>query len=389
MYLSVADILLLTSILQSLVLAGFLLMPGNIQLLSNRLLLATVLAFAAGLSEVFLYSTGLAQRFLNLAYMGTLIGLLQAGLLFLYAKSLMYQDFRLTSGHWIHTLLFWIVGAIFLVEYYLQPDELKRQILMERDHPGVLTSPLMAAAIHLVFLAYLMATIREITAFGTGVRQIFSNIENKQLAWLRVLLLGYTVVWSVSLIYCLSAHVFKSNASVFWVSTVGGVTGFLFINYLLLHALRQPIVFSGLSAEESRLLASSREALTNPSTNADLLMRLEYHMRHTAPHLDANLTVQQLARQLNVPTRELSRAINQGLGKNFFEFVSDYRIAEARRRLIADTNQTILQVMYDSGFNSKSVFNTAFKRATGMTPREFRGHPLSTAGKNPDHPTTE
>ncbi|MFW3615188.1 AraC family transcriptional regulator [Billgrantia antri] len=386
MYLNVADILLLTSILQSLVLAGFLLMPDNIHLLSNRLLLATVLAFAGGLAEVFLYSTGLAQRFLNLAYLGTLVGLLQAGLLFLYAKSLMYQDFRLSSRHWIHTLLFWVVGAIFLVEYYLQPDELKRQILMERDHPGVLTSPLLAAVIHLIFLGYLIATIREITAFGTGVTLIFSNIENKQLAWLRVLLLGYTVVWSVSLVYCLSAHVFKSSASVLWVSTVGGVTGFLFINYLLLHALRQPIVFSGLSAAESRLLAGSKETAADQPTNADLLVRLEDHMRHAAPYLDANLTVQQLARQLNLPTRELSRTINQGLGKNFFEFVSEYRVAEARRRLMADTNQTILQVMYDSGFNSKSVFNTAFKRATGMTPREFRAHPLSAADEFPDRP---
>ncbi|QOR37200.1 AraC family transcriptional regulator [Billgrantia diversa] len=381
MYLSVADILLMTSILQSLVLAGFLLTPENSHLLSNRLLMATVLAFAAGLAEVFFYSTGLAQRFLNLAYLGTLIGLLQAGLLFLYAKSLMYQDFRLTPGHWIHTLLFWIVGAIFLVGYYLQPDELKRQILMERDHPGILTSPLLAVAIHLVFLGYLIATIREITAFGTGVMQIFSNIENKQLAWLRALLLGYTAVWSISLVYCLSAHVFKSSASVWWVSIVGGVTGFLFINYLLLHALRQPIVFSGLSAEESRLLTSGKEMTTDQLANADLLMRLKDHMQRTSPYLDANLTVQQLSRQLNVPTRELSRAINQGLGKNFFEFVSDYRIAEARRRLTADTHQTILQVMYDSGFNSKSVFNTAFKRATGMTPREYRARQLAADGE--------
>ncbi|MCE9662736.1 helix-turn-helix domain-containing protein [Halomonas sp. M5N1S17] len=372
MYLSLADILLLTSILQSLVLAGFLLMPDNMRLLSNRLLLATVLAFAAGLAEVFLYSTGLAQRFLNLAYLGTLIGLLQAGLLFLYAKALMYQDFRLVKGHWIHTLLFWVVGAIFLVEYYLQPDDLKRQILMERDHPGVLTSPLMASAIHLVFLGYLIATIREIQAFGMGVRQIFSNIENKQLAWLRILLLGYSVVWSVSLVYCLSAHVFKSSASVQWVSTIGGVTGFLFINYLLIHALRQPIVFSGLSAEESRLLAISMET-TNPPANTALLGRLKRHMQQTRPYLDANLTVNQLARQLNVPAREISRTINQGLGKNFFEFISDYRIAEACRQLqAAEAGTTILQVMYDSGFNSKSVFNTAFKKATGMTPSAYR-----------------
>ncbi|MFG6158811.1 helix-turn-helix domain-containing protein [Halomonas sp. 1390] len=374
MYLTLADILLATSILQSLALAAFLLLPETFRQVSNRLLAASLLAFAAGLGEVFLYSTGVALRHPNLAYLGTLMGLLQAGLLYLYAKSLMYRDFRLVPGHAIHTLLFWVVSAIFLVEYYLQPGEVKLQILMSRDHPGVLSSPLLAAAIHLVFLGYLWATIRALGRFGTTVRQLFSNPENKQLAWLRMLLIGYAFVWTLSLLYCLSAHVFKSNASVQWVSAIAAVTGFLFINYLVINALRQPVIFSGLSAEEARL-AQSDDDPDAPEEDVDdeLLRRLATHMTEAKPYLDANLSVAQLARQLGVPARELSRTINRGLEKSFFEFVSDYRIAEARRRLqVDDPGTTILQVMYDSGFNSKSVFNTAFKKATGMTPSAYR-----------------
>jgi AraC-like DNA-binding protein len=248
------------------------------------------------------------------------------------------------------------------------------QILQSRDHPSVLTSPLLVAAIHLVFLGYLWATIRALNRFGTTVRRLFSNLENKQLAWLRTLLIGYAFVWTLSLLYCLSAHVFKSSASALWVSTIGAVTGFLFINYLIINALRQPAIFSGLSAEEARL-AQGEYDLSPPGKEVDgaLLRRLATHMAEARPYLDANLTVEQLARQLGVSTRELSRTINQGLEKNFFEFVSDYRIAEARRQLeTAATNTTILQVMYDSGFNSKSVFNTAFKKATGMTPSAYR-----------------
>ncbi|MEQ6887292.1 helix-turn-helix domain-containing protein [Halomonas sp. CS7] len=374
MYLTLADILLATSIIQSLGLAAFLLLPGTFRLISNRLLAASVLTFAAGLGEIFLYSTGVALRHPNLAYLGTLVGLLQAGLLYLYAQSLMYRDFRLVPEHAIHTLPFWVVSAIFLVEYYLQPGEVKLQILMSRDHPGVLTSPLLAAAIHLVFLGYLWATIRALGRFGTTLRQLFSNLENKQLAWLRTLLIGYAFVWTLSLLYCLSAHVFKSSASAQWVSATGAVTGFLFINYLLIHALRQPVVFSGLSAEEARLTRSDDDRGA-PQEDVDdaLLSRLATHMSEARPYLDANLSVEQLARQLGVPTRELSETINRGLEKNFFEFVSDYRVAEARRRLqAAEASTTILQVMYDSGFNSKSVFNTAFKKATGMTPSAYR-----------------
>lgn len=372
MYLSIADVLLITSIVQSLALAVFLLLPANIGLLSNRLLLATVICFAAWLTEIFLYGTGLALKYPSLAYMGTLLALLQTGTLLLYARSLMYRDFKLRKEHAIHTLLFWGVSAIFLVEYYLQPTEVKLRILMQRDHPAVLTSPLLAVAIHLVFLGYLYATIRTINRFGLDVRQIFSNIESKQLAWLRTLLIGYSVVWTVSMFYCLSAHVFRDSAGAEWVVAIGAVTGFLFINYLLLNALRQPIIFSGLSAEEAELLAAGQQPGTMPFNTA-LLDRLGRHMEETRPHLNANLTVEQLARQLAVPSRELSRVINQGFSQNFFEFVSAYRIEEVKRRLDdAGNTASILNIMYDSGFNSKSVFNTAFKKATGLTPSQYR-----------------
>ena len=379
MYLTLVDLLLATSIVQSLSLAAFLLLPGTFRLISNRLLAASVLTFAAGLGEFFLYSTGLALQHPNLAYLGTLVGLLQASLIYLYAKSLMYREFRLRPRHAVHSLLFWVVSAIFLVEYYLQPADVKLQILQGRDHPGVLTSPLLAVAIHMVFLGYLWATIRALTRFGTTVRQLFSNLENRQLAWLRTLLILYAIAWTISLLYCLSAHVFRDIVSARTVSTVGAIAGFLFINYLLIHALRQPGIFSGLSAEQAQLAenaASAREA----EVDAALLQRLEAHMAASRPYLDADLTVEQLARQLGVPTRELSRAINEGLAKNFFELVSDYRIAEARRQLeTADTGTTILQVMYDAGFNSKSVFNTAFKKATGLTPSAYRARRSATA----------
>ena len=183
MYLTLVDLLLATSIIQSLGLAAFLLLPETFRLTSNRLLAASVLAFAASLSEVFLYSTGLAIQHPNLAYLGSLIGLLQASLLYLYAQSLMYRDFRLLPRHALHTLLFWVVSAIFLVEYYLQSGEVKLQILQSRDHPSVLTSPLLAAVIHLVFLGYLWATIRALGRFGTTLRRLFSNLENKTSSW--------------------------------------------------------------------------------------------------------------------------------------------------------------------------------------------------------------
>lgn len=369
MYLTLTDIVLLTSVIQALTLAFFLLLPFNIGLVSNRLLVATLVFFAAGLGEIFLYSSGLALDHPNFAYLGTLVGLLQAGTLYLYAQSLMYQDFRLRKEHLVHTLLFWVVGAIFLIEYYLQPPGTKVQILLERDHPGVLTSPLLAVAIHAVFLGYLYATIRAINRFGIGLRQLFSSIENKQLAWLRTLMIGYAVAWTVSMLYCLTAHVFRSAPGTEWVAGAGAVTGFVFINFLMVNSLRQPVIFSGLAADQAALL----EEETAPRFDQALKDRLEWQMREEKPHLYSNLTLEQLARKVDAHPREVSRVINQGLGCNFFEFVSGHRLGEAKAHLADPANNSnILQVMYDSGFNSKSVFNTAFKKDTGLTPSEYR-----------------
>ena len=67
MYLTLTDIVLLTSIIQSLALAVFLLLPSNSGLISNRLLVATLVFFAAGLGEIFLYGSGLALQYPNFA----------------------------------------------------------------------------------------------------------------------------------------------------------------------------------------------------------------------------------------------------------------------------------------------------------------------------------
>lgn len=370
------DILLLTSIIQSLALAAFLLLPENLRAVRNQLLVITLLSFAGGLAEILFYGTGLTLRHPGLAYLGTLLSLLQPGSLYLYAKSLMFSEFRLRKEHAVHTLLFWVVAAILAAGYYLQPTEVKLQILQRRDYPGVLTSPVLAVAIHAVVLAYLYATIRAISRFGLGIRQIFSNIENRQLSWLRSLLVGYFAVWTVSLLYCLSAHIVRSPREAHWVVGFAGVVGFVFINYLLLNALRQPALFSGLSAQEATLLEEVEvPAAAVPVADADraLMERLQRHMREHRPYLGSNLTVAQLARELELAPRELSRLLNQGFNRSFFEFVSGYRIEEAKARLQDPANTaSILDLMYQAGFNSKSVFNTLFKKSTGMTPSQYR-----------------
>ena len=97
-------------------------------------------------------------------------------------------------------------------------------------------------------------------------------------------------------------------------------------------------------------------------------------MQSTKPYLEPELTLDVLASQLSVKSKFLSQTINELLQQNFFEFINNYRISEAKRLLTnpKDKKITVLEVMYEVGFNSKSSFNTLFKKDTGITPSEFK-----------------
>lgn len=92
------------------------------------------------------------------------------------------------------------------------------------------------------------------------------------------------------------------------------------------------------------------------------------------PYVNPNLTLNELALQLKVSNRQLSTLVNAELGKTFFDLVNSHRIEEAKRIITVseDAKMTISEVMYQVGFNSKSSFNTAFKKYTGLTPTEFK-----------------
>lgn len=101
---------------------------------------------------------------------------------------------------------------------------------------------------------------------------------------------------------------------------------------------------------------------------------LQAYMQTQKPFLDPSLSIGDLAKQLNIAPHQLSQVVNRFFHQNFFEYVNTYRIAESKRLLsiYSAKEKTILEIIYESGFNSKPVFNTTFKKNTGMTPGAFR-----------------
>jgi AraC-like DNA-binding protein len=109
------------------------------------------------------------------------------------------------------------------------------------------------------------------------------------------------------------------------------------------------------------------------SQQASMLKRLDEIMANEKPFLKSEFSLPDLAKQLGTTVHALSQVINTGLGKSFFEMTAEYRVAEAKKLLKEKTNIKVEEIAEQVGYNSKSSFNTAFKKITGQTPSEFRG----------------
>jgi AraC-like DNA-binding protein len=110
------------------------------------------------------------------------------------------------------------------------------------------------------------------------------------------------------------------------------------------------------------------------TTARQLVGQVKDLFEQQAAYLDRALTLKRAAEQLSVNARDLSQAINEQEGKNFAEFVNQYRIAKAKTMLAdsAYAQEKVASIAYDCGFGTVTSFNVAFKAATQMTPTQYR-----------------
>ncbi|MCB2221654.1 MAG: helix-turn-helix domain-containing protein [Bacteroidetes bacterium] len=116
-----------------------------------------------------------------------------------------------------------------------------------------------------------------------------------------------------------------------------------------------------------------KKALLDDETANQLAEQLMEHIRENKPYLEPALSIRSLAEQTDIHPNQLSWLLNEKIGKNFNDIINHYRV-ETFKKLAKDPKNkhlTLMALAYDSGFNSKTVFNTFFKKETGFTPKEF------------------
>ena len=205
------------------------------------------------------------------------------------------------------------------------------------------------------------------------------NYSSKEIniEWLGKLITIFGIIWTLLIIVAVIHHIFHLFSMVFCTDGLYlSLSAFIIlIGYFGLKQKEVLISFSSESEEplpENKIkYASSR---LGDAESQKCFDRIQRYMQGKKLYLDPDLTLPKLAQELDIPAHHLSQVINEMHGRNFFDFINQFRVEEVKRKIQDDNfnNYSLFGIALESGFNSKSAFNRVFKNLTGITPSQFR-----------------
>ncbi|BDD01116.1 helix-turn-helix transcriptional regulator [Persicobacter psychrovividus] len=258
------------------------------------------------------------------------------------------------------------------------------------------------------FTLYGVRVYRELIRHNSQLDDDFSYIsDHLTLNWVKVLMVIFFMTYLLPPIIGITIQLMKINTTgkispVFILSLISNIGVVLFAYGFSYFSLKQKLIFAHFKQVEGGgkfAIIPQETTADEENTKEDLtqdkqaerhlnmdqqkvqeqLEALNHHMSTKKLYLNPELTVAQLAHVVNISKLDLTDLLNKHLRKNFYNYVNEYRIAEVKM-LLADPkyqHMTILALAFDSGFRSKSSFNSIFKQYTGQTPSAYRNQALS------------
>jgi AraC-like DNA-binding protein len=327
-----------------------------------------------------------------LFYMPMQHTLLMGPVIYFYLRNLFQPTLRFQRRDWLHFFpaigyLLWcavvfIIDRLVLKKYYLMNG------LNDPDFDAWYT---LVGLLSLLF--YLVLSYRYYRRYKQFIVQESSFAEAIMFRWVRNFLVAFFVYFLSSLIFQLipllgvdidyvgSWWYYMFFALLFYYIAINGYS----------HAIesRTQFVLDLLSYKKQHLLAAPstaepeftedipfEEVSPAPKEMADLAAWKEKVLHEVVTkkaYANPELTLTDLARQLQTNSSLLSKVINTGFGQNFNDFINYYRVEEVKQKLQTEAagQVTIMSIAYDAGFNSKATFNRAFKKFTGRNPKEY------------------
>jgi len=317
----------------------------------------------------------------NLDMLRSNISLLGAVFLYGYVNAVVYKDFRLTGKHFIHCFPY-LLACLILVPHFFSVGAEGKQAFYDnfKDRPETI---FILYLVYIQVAMYIVAMFRVLNRQRKIIIENYSDEHHLTNRWLTQFITFYGLIYIFALARTLST--FSAYNNIITILTLVMMFS-IFVNicWILWQALNHPQLFVGIDSkielvsDKPNIEEDDNSQKSNASTNVELIAKLERYMLVNKPFLDASLSIDSLAKQIEVPSTELSLLINRKIGQHFFDFVNAHRINFAADMLIDKNNQkkAVMEILYEAGFNSKSSFNTAFKKHKNVTPSQYRKNNL-------------
>jgi len=275
---------------------------------------------------------------------------------YLYIKSLLYKDFRFKKLQWLHFSPF-LIAVLF-------------------SNMGFSFCKNFAFGIFISLFSYSSVTIWIWIKYLRILRKTTAQPDPYLNNWVKV----FNFLLLLIIFSDISSFLFNGFTIGEYYFQIEHFTQSLLLIFVLMiqyQSFFMSELFKKVAETDTKLfIENSPESKNNEEINfgAFDLQEINEFLLKAKIYLKPQLTIQALADEMKWSARKLSRIVNLHSGTNFSDYINKMRIEEACTRLKNpnDPNETISEVMYDCGFNSRSVFNALFKSHTGFTPSNYK-----------------
>ena len=356
--------------------------------LPDNILGVWLLCIAIYLLNYYLHYLGYWEKYPHLVGATHPFPLLFAPFVYLYVVTNLRQPQRLYWRDGLHFLPF-VVTYVLMFPFLFGYSAAEKAMIDQADYhsPYQWLFTISFIAFVIVCVAYSVATYHKINHYEQIIGEQFAYNEGISLQWLRLLLIGFGIIFSVMIAGYVLQFLLEIELAVnieliflgLFVLLIA-LIGFWGIRYQgIFTAEKTKVLYSSEKREEAEeteeplKIPEYRKSGLKPEEAKTLHQQLLALMATEKPYLEPKLSLAQLAESLGVLPNHLSQIINQYEGKNFYDFVNTYRVDEfiALAKKDTDKNFNLLGLAFEAGFNSKSSFNQVFKKIKGQTPSQF------------------
>ena len=303
--------------------------------------------------------------------------LLIGPIIFFYTQSLLNKDFKLSKKHYIHflpamlyliySLIVFITDKWILREYFFYADGRDKDLAFWYQMVGLIS-----------MLFYLFLSHKYYRNYRKLIVQEVSNADEVLFKWVSHFMIAFSFLLVLRVCFFISNPEWGEFGSKYWYYLCFSILFFYIAITVYSNTIRATISLNAGSNEklnttnDIHISILKNEEIEIPDME-DWKIKIQLLLEENKIYTNANLTLSDIALHLNTNRNLISSIINQGFKMNFNDFINLKRVDAVKEKIKKGEHidNTLLGIALDSGFNSKTTFNRAFKKHTSLTPKQF------------------